>query len=133
MKFPVTAATDAQVSFLATTNRERARQFYVEGLGLQFVHEDEFALVLRCGDNHLRISEVENFSPQPFTVLGWEVADIAESVKALARQGIEPLRFPGLDYQEDGLWKSSSTGAWICWFHDPDKNLLSLSQHPIPA
>jgi len=128
MNSPVNNTADTQVGFLVTCDREKAKHFYLETLGLAFDYEDEFALVLRCGSNPVRISEMQNFQPQPFTVLGWEVTDIEDRVRALVSLGVELIRYPGLEQDELGLWQAPGSNARICWFHDPDQNLLSLSE-----
>ena len=38
--------------------------------------DDQFALVFDVGGRMLRVAKVADFTPAPFTVLGWEVADI---------------------------------------------------------
>ena len=63
--------------FLATTDADASRRFYGETLGLKLVSEDDFALVFQLAGAELRISKVPAFTPQPFTVLDWQVTDIA--------------------------------------------------------
>jgi hypothetical protein len=76
----------------------------------------------------LRVTPVGEHHPAPFTVLGWDVESIETTVDELASAGIEFLRFPGLnDADPRGIWTALG-GARIAWFHDPDKNVLSLPQ-----
>ena len=60
-------------------------------------------------------------------MLGWEVADIAGTARALGAAGVELLRYDGMDQDELGIWTTPG-GDRIAWFHDPDRNVLSLSQ-----
>jgi predicted enzyme related to lactoylglutathione lyase len=61
-------------------------------------------------------------------VLGWDVESIDSAVKRLAAAGVAFLRYPGLnDDDPQGIWTSPS-GARIAWFHDPDGNVLSLTE-----
>jgi catechol 2,3-dioxygenase-like lactoylglutathione lyase family enzyme len=53
--------------------------------------------------------------------------DIRATMTELRRQGIEPVDFPGLDQDDDGIWQSPS-GAMVAWFRNPDGNVLSLTQ-----
>ncbi len=122
-------ASARQLSFLATRDRDRCRNFYVDVLGLSFISEDGFALVLGCGECQLRVVSVEEFTAQPFTVLGWEVSDIGARAARLAQHGVEMMRFPGMELDAAGVWQAPG-GARVCWFKDPDDNLLSLTQHP---
>ena len=72
---------------------------------------------------------VEAFTPQPFTVLGWQVADLDSAIRGLTRAGVAFERFDGLEQDELGAWAAPG-GTRIAWFKDPDGNLLSISQHP---
>ena len=65
--------------------------------------------------------------PQPFTVLGWTVADARVSVAALAARGVEPVRYEGMGQDDDGIW-SAPGGARVAWFRDPDGNTLSITE-----
>ncbi len=121
--------TDAKTgAFLAVTDRARAKEFYGGTLGFALRHEDQYALVFDSNGTTLRVSPVKSFTPQPFTVLGWEVADIKKAVAALAARGIEFVRVPGLPQDEQGIW-SPAPGIFVAWFKDPDGNMLSLGQH----
>jgi catechol 2,3-dioxygenase-like lactoylglutathione lyase family enzyme len=58
------------VGFVPTTDSKRARDFYEGKLGFQFVSDDQFALVVRAGDNMVRVAKAGKFTPAPYTVLG---------------------------------------------------------------
>ena len=120
---------DTPILFAATTNSKRARRFYEQTLGLEFVADDPFALVFRVGGLHLRIQKVERKPDIPYTVLGWAVKDIRASARQLSKAGVEFLRFDGLDQDADGVWRSPA-GASVAWFRDPDGNTLSLTEYP---
>ena len=117
------------VAFLATTNPARARSFYCETLGLRLEEDNPFALVLQAPNGTLRIQKVKSFTPQPFTALGWTVRDIRPAAQQLQSKGIQFERFEGMTQDELGIWLSPS-GAKVCWFKDPDGNILSLTQLP---
>ena len=117
------------ITFLATTDRSRARSFTTDVIGLQVVSEDPFTLVLDNVGVALRVSEVAGFQAVAHTVLGWEVADIAATVAALTGRGAAFARYPFLEQDDAGIW-SAPGGAKVAWFRDPDGNVLSLTQHP---
>lgn len=123
------------IGFIPTTNGERARAFYEQTLGLRFVSEDPFAVVFESKSNResegnmIRIARVEAFAAAPYTILGWEVSDIASEVKALAGKGVAFERYHFLEQDSDGIWTAPG-GAKVAWFKDPDGNVLSFSQHP---
>ena len=76
----------------------------------------------------LRIARVKEFTPFPFTVLGWEVEAIEQAVADLGAKGVTFERFPGLRQDPLGIW-TAPAGAKVAWFKDPDGNVLSVSQH----
>lgn len=116
------------VAFVAATDLGRARDFYERTLGLTFVREDQFALVFDLRGTTLRIARVERLQPQPFTVLGWRVDDVASVVHALSAAGVTFRRYAELEQDEVGIWTSPS-GARIAWFADPDGNVLAVSEY----
>jgi catechol 2,3-dioxygenase-like lactoylglutathione lyase family enzyme len=71
------------MTFIVTRDRERAKDFYGGLLGFKLLNEDAFAAVFDLNGTMLRVSTVENHVAQVHTVLGWEVADIVETVGAL--------------------------------------------------
>jgi catechol 2,3-dioxygenase-like lactoylglutathione lyase family enzyme len=115
------------VSFVPVKDAKKARAFYEGVLGLRFVSEDHFALVLDANGIMVRVTNVPNFKPQEFTIVGWEVSDIAQTVSGLREKGVQfqSYGFPGQDAQ--GIW-SSPSGAKVAWFKDPDGNVLGLTQ-----
>ena len=117
------------VAFAATTNSTRAAGFYTEVLDLVLRYEDEYALSLESNGVELRLQKVEQFTPQPFTTLGWQVTNIKGIVDRLVTQGVILERYPWLDQDAAGVWHAPS-GAQVAWFKDPDGNLLSVAQYP---
>jgi catechol 2,3-dioxygenase-like lactoylglutathione lyase family enzyme len=115
------------VAFVGTLHPARAKEFYHRTLGLQLVTEDNFALTFDAQGTMLRVSTVPKLTPAAFTVLGWEVTDIAAAVRDLQKAGV---KFERYDFPQDelGIW-SAPGGAKVAWFKDPDGNILSLSQH----
>jgi len=115
------------VSFVPVKDTQKARAFYEGILGLRFVSEDKFALVLDANGIMLRVTNVPNFKPQEFTIVGWEVGNIEQAVSSLRQKGVpfQSYGLPGQDAQ--GIW-SSPSGAKVAWFKDPDGNVLSLTQ-----
>jgi len=119
------------IGFIPTRDAKAARAFYQETLGLDFESEDPFAIVFRIGPTRtmLRVTNTPDFTPAPFTIFGWQVDDIDSTVAALAAKSVSFQRYEFLKQNKLGIWDAPS-GARIAWFHDPDGNTLSLSQHP---
>ena len=117
------------VAFAATTDGQRSARFYGQTLGLRMESDDRFAVVFDANNVDLRLQKVEQFTPQPFTVLGWQVGDIATVVDGLSRRGVQFERYPWMSQDEQGVWTAPG-GARVAWFKDPDGNLLSVTQYP---
>jgi catechol 2,3-dioxygenase-like lactoylglutathione lyase family enzyme len=117
------------IGFIPTRDAARARDFYESTLGLRFVSDDNFALVFDTNGTMIRIARVPEYTPFPFTLLGWDVPDIDAAVADLTAKGVEfkQYGFPG--QAPNGVWTAPGGAAKVAWFPDPDGNLLSLSQH----
>jgi predicted enzyme related to lactoylglutathione lyase len=115
------------MAFVATTDAKRARAFYEGVLGLTVTSEDGFALALDVNGTPVRVAVVREIAVAAYTVLGFCVADIAESIRALRERGVRFESYEFLVQDALGVWTSPS-GARIAWFKDPDGNVLSLTQ-----
>ncbi len=116
------------IAFVPTKDAPKARAFYEGVLGLHFVKDDGFATVLDANGIMVRLAKVPQFTPAQFTILGWEVADIGNTVRSLQEKGVRCERFGFFEQDELGIW-TAPTGDRVAWFKDPDGNLLSVSQH----
>jgi catechol 2,3-dioxygenase-like lactoylglutathione lyase family enzyme len=124
--------TSEPIAFIPTTDAAAARNFYETALGLNFVSDDNFALVFRIGSSQttLRVARIpQPFTPASFTIFGWEVDDIHATIADLKTRGVEFLQYDYFKQDEDGVWTAPG-GAQVAWFQDPDGNTLSLSNHP---
>jgi len=51
------------IGFVPTKDAPKARAFYEDQLGFQFVSDDPFALVMRAGQTMIRIAKAQDFQP----------------------------------------------------------------------
>jgi catechol 2,3-dioxygenase-like lactoylglutathione lyase family enzyme len=121
-------ASSKIIGFVPTKDSVKARGFYEGILQFQFVSDDMFALVMKAGETMIRIGKAQDFTPAPYTVLGWEVSNIEEVVKWLQKRGVTLEKFPFVQDKELGIW-TTPNGDKVAWFRDPDGNVLSVSQH----
>src|SRR5690348_11586092 len=119
--------TSPLIAFVSVSDATRARRFYGELLGLALVEETPFALEFDCAGTMLRVALANHVTPAPYTVLGWQVADIVATVASLASAGVQLEIFDGFHQSAEGVWQSPS-GAKVAWFKDPDGNLLSVTE-----
>ena len=57
----------------------------------------------------------------------WSVGDIGKTVKSLQKKGVKFERYPGMQQDQLGVL-SSTSGAKVAWFKDPDGNVLSVTE-----
>jgi catechol 2,3-dioxygenase-like lactoylglutathione lyase family enzyme len=115
------------VATIPVSDLERAKAFYGETLGLEFLWESPVAARYRCGSS----SEISVFKRPPIvtehTLAHFEVSDIETVVQELEAQGV-----PFLDYTEGPLTTTDHVAqlgpARAAWFRDPDGNTLGLRQ-----
>jgi catechol 2,3-dioxygenase-like lactoylglutathione lyase family enzyme len=115
------------VAFVPTKDAEKARAFYVDVLGLRFIKDDGFAMVLDANGIMVRVARAQ-FTPAQFTILGWQVNNIEKTVAGLQEKGVHFERFGFFEQDALGIW-TAPTGDKVAWFKDPDGNVLSVSQH----
>lgn len=116
------------IAFVPTKDSNKARDFYEGVLGLRFVKDDGFALVLDANGIMIRVAKVKDFEPAQFTILGWQVFEIENVVRSLQKKGVHFEIFGFFKQDELGIW-TAPTGDKVAWFKDPDGNILSVSQH----
>ena len=117
------------VAFVPTKDAEKARAFYVDVLGLRFIKDDGFAMVLDANGIMVRVARAQ-FTPAQFTILGWQVKNIDKTVAGLQEKGVHFERFGFFEQDALGIW-TAPTGDKVAWFKDPDGNVLSVSQHVV--
>lgn len=125
---PLSPNTRPQV-FLAAEDRDAARAFFTEVLGLSLVADTPFALVFDAFGTELRVTFPPQVVRAPYTVAGFIVEDLDRELAGLGQAGVTCLRFPGLPQDDQGVWQTPD-GARIVWFPDPTGNVLSLVQPP---
>jgi catechol 2,3-dioxygenase-like lactoylglutathione lyase family enzyme len=112
---------------ICARDRARATTFYRDTLGLTLAYEDGFATVFNIGGVTLRVSLVADFSPHEHTILGFNVPDVAATVKALREKGVSFNVYQHLRQDELGIWAAPGGTVRVAWFKDPDGNVLSVT------
>ena len=115
------------IGFIPSRNKAKARAFFEGVLGLTCKEEDAFAIVMDANGTDIRIVDVGDFTPFRFTILGWAVEDIAETVSTMRSKGVEFETYDGMEHDDLGIW-TAPDGARVAWFKDVDGNVLSVSQ-----
>jgi len=92
------------VAFVPTKDSEKARAFYEGVLGLRFVKDDGFAMVLDANGIMIRVAKVPQFTPAQFTILGWQVTGIEKVAQELQKKGVHFEIFGFFKQDELGIW-----------------------------
>ena len=122
--------TDAPpIAYVLTRDRARAKTFYAETLGLPITGENFFATIFDLKGTALYLTTVTDHVPHQHPVLGWAVLDIAASLKALKDKSVAGILYPGFDQDDLGIWTAPDGKKKLAWFHDPDGNVLGLTQY----
>jgi catechol 2,3-dioxygenase-like lactoylglutathione lyase family enzyme len=94
------------MAFIPVRDISAAQSFYSGALGLRVAEEGPYAAVLDAGGTMLRLTQIDDFQPQPFTIAGWRVPDMCESIDALVARGVTFIRYEGMDQDAKGIWSS---------------------------
>jgi catechol 2,3-dioxygenase-like lactoylglutathione lyase family enzyme len=105
----------------------RARRFYGETLGMTAEMVTEGGVMYASGGTRFFVYP-STYTASGHTQMSWQVEDIRAEVAALRSKGIEFQEYdlPGIK-TVDGIVQSGPA-VWTAWFHDPDGNLLGLTQ-----
>ncbi len=115
------------MAFVPVGDLGAARSFYADILGLGVTEETPYAVVLDAAGTMLRLTQVDDLRPQPFTIAGWQVPDLESVIEVLGDRGVVFIRYDGLEQDANGIW-STPGGDQVAWFTDPDGNTLSLTR-----
>ena len=118
------------MAFIPVSNLDTAKSFYSDILGMTITEETPYAVVLDAAGTMLRLTQVEDLRPQPFTIAGWQVSDIEASIAALATRGVVFLHYEGLGQDTNEMWTTPG-GDRVAWFEDQDGNTLSITSFVI--
>jgi catechol 2,3-dioxygenase-like lactoylglutathione lyase family enzyme len=121
-------STSKLAAFVATSKPAEARAFYEDVLGLTLVSDEEYAIVFDANGTTLRIQKAREFTPHPFTSLGWHVDDIEATMTELRKSGVVFEQYPWMPEGSNAVM-TFPNGAKVAWFKDPDGNLLSLDKY----
>ncbi|MBC7977050.1 MAG: VOC family protein [Myxococcales bacterium] len=114
---------------VATHDLKRAREFYEKVLGLKPLRIDAHRGVYYRTDDGTMLNLYERqHTPAEQTVATFLVEDIAETMAELRRSDVTFEEYDEPDLKTDKGVFSDGSGFKVCWFKDPDGNVLSLEQ-----
>ena len=93
-----------RMDFIPISDGDAAIAFYQGVLGLTLLQDTPFAIVFDGPGGQLRLAKTPDFTPQPFTVVGWVVDDLESAQTRLEEKGLSFEFFDGLPQDERGVW-----------------------------
>ena len=114
-------------AIVAVRDLDRAREFYGDTLGLEFVEGGDGPLVFRTGDTRLVVYPSEFAGTNRANAVVWGVGDRLEGIVAdLRGKGVmfERYDMEGATFA-DGVHRFGDFRA--AWFKDPDDNILHIN------
>lgn len=103
--------TAALQAFVPVRDLDRATTFCRDTLGLRCdLSIPGLVSVFDAGGTTIRVTLVPEFTPYPFTQIGWSVPDIEAIVAALRAAGVSPLHYDGMT-DELGIWTTPEATA----------------------
>ncbi len=116
------------MTMLPVKDLERARDFYVNKLGLEaegLAADGKF--VLRAGGTKLGLLPKPEGTKAEHTAISFEVDDVAAEINTLKGRGVvfEDYDFPGFKTVEHMIVLGNERAAW---FKDTEGNILCLHQ-----
>jgi predicted enzyme related to lactoylglutathione lyase len=115
-------------SGFAVKDIAEAKAFYGQTLGLEVGEDPDRGLELHLpGGLSVFVYPKPDFVPATYTILNFQVPDIDAVVAELNAAGVEMLRYPGFDADDQGIVRDPR-GPMIAWFTDPAGNILSVLQ-----
>lgn len=117
------------VAFVTVADRDGGRAFYRDFLGLPLKTEDGFGDTYDLGGTLLRVTALPGYQGVGSPALGFDVADIVATVRALAARGVVFTIYGGFGQDADGIWTGPDGKTRLAWFTDPFGNVLVVSQN----
>ena len=111
---------------VAVSDKEKAKGFFGEKLGLKLVDENPAGMRFECGGGtYLEVYPSEFAGTAKNTVAGFEVKDLEATMKSLSGQGIkfEDYDMPNFKTENGIAQLGPNKGSW---FKDPDGNTFAL-------
>jgi hypothetical protein len=99
------ALADADlVAFVASRDLGVSHGSYCDVLGLRLLEASDFANAYDGNGTQSRATLAGNPSTSAYTVLGWRVSDISETIEALREAGVVFNRYDGMTQDEQDVW-----------------------------
>jgi catechol 2,3-dioxygenase-like lactoylglutathione lyase family enzyme len=119
-------ADNPAIATVAVKDLATAKPFYQDTLGLKLLDENTQVLTFEAGGQNLFVYQSSFAGTNRATGITWPMKDVDGAVADLKSRGVTfedygpmpQLKREGDVYKADGMT--------VCWFKDPDGNIISL-------
>jgi len=112
-------------SSFSVNDLKKAKEFYIETLGLEVIESPE-GLEMHAPGVNVFLYPKPNHAPATFTVLNFRVENVDQTVDELTKRGVRFEKYEGdIKTDEKGIHRGGR-GPKIAWFKDPAGNILSV-------
>jgi catechol 2,3-dioxygenase-like lactoylglutathione lyase family enzyme len=120
----------AAFSGFSVDDLAKAKEFYVETLGLKLDNMDMGLTLQLPNGGTVFVYDKDNHQPATFTILNFVVDNIDEAVEELTKNGVQFEHYDNVQTDEKGIARGSTQniGPDIAWFKDPAGNILAIIQ-----
>lgn len=119
------------VAMVAVSERQIAKQFYGDTLGLDLIEENPGATIYSVGGAQLVVYESDTAGSGDATAAAFIVDDVDATVASLRAKGVgfERYEMPGVDSSSDVHTIDMGDGSAhkAAWFKDPDGNIIGIN------
>ena len=114
------------IATVAVKDLARAKPFYQDKLGLTFISENAQVLTFEAGGQPLFVYHSGFAGTNQATSITWRLDDVEAAAADLKSRGVAFEDYGDLPHlTHDGdVYKGH--GMTVCWFTDPDGNIISL-------
>jgi len=105
---------------LTVTDLARAKDFYLNTLGMKFLFDAGSMVFFQCGPIRFMIGASEDKGPRGGTLLYFKVPDIHQAHEYLKEKGVVFHQRPHL------VAKMPDHELWLAFLKDPDENILGV-------
>lgn len=116
------------IAMVAVSDINKAKEFYGGTLGLTQSEENPAGVGYTAGSGNLFVYVSDSAGSSKSTSVSWSVEDLDAVVQELKANGVsqfEHYNIPNATWHDDVATMGAMKAAW---FHDPDGNILGLSQ-----
>jgi len=108
-------------------DKERAKKFYSDNLGLKPTHENPYSIQYRYGDSYFVLTESASAGQGQYSLLTWIVEDIDTTKSELEAKGVQFENYD-LPFVKTVNGIATLDNDRVAWFKDSEGNLLALAE-----